>query len=220
MHLRVGHAVSAAGDVFHAAEIWAFHLKRFRWLCTVARMKAMFAAIILAGWIYPARASLQGLERVNVAGNSYVRLSEWADDYGFHVKWLRKGESLEVANSSVMVDLEIDSRKALVGGVTVWLSLPVVDRNGSALISLSDLQSTFQPILVPQKASGHVKTICLDAGHGGKDTGKIDKQNYEKKYTLLLEQELSALLKHAGFKVVATRELGHVCGIGGASADC
>jgi N-acetylmuramoyl-L-alanine amidase len=50
-----------------------------------------------------------------------------------------------------------------------------------------------------------VQTICLDPGHGGRDGGKAQGHNYEKKYTLLLARETADLLQEQGFKVVMTR---------------
>jgi N-acetylmuramoyl-L-alanine amidase len=64
---------------------------------------------------------------------------------------------------------------------------------------------TLDPVLYPHKSDARVQTICLDPGHGGKDSGKAQGHNYEKKYTLLLARETEDLLKEQGFKVVMTR---------------
>jgi N-acetylmuramoyl-L-alanine amidase len=50
-----------------------------------------------------------------------------------------------------------------------------------------------------------VKTIVIDPGHGGRDPGNQDGSHQEKKYTLLLAQELCDQLKHAGFNASLTR---------------
>jgi N-acetylmuramoyl-L-alanine amidase len=69
------------------------------------------------------------------------------------------------------------------------------------------LDETIVPILSPPiNAAGiKIKTICIDPGHGGKDPGNRVGWNQEKKYTLLLAQEVSTQLKTAGFNVVLTR---------------
>ncbi len=148
----------------------------------------------------------KGLEHLSIAGSEYVRLADWAASTGFKIKWIKKNEQLEVRSPSLRLDFTVDSRKSEIGAVTIMLSLPMVVRNGTPLISLTDVESTIQPILFPQKnPKQHLKIICLDPGHGGKDTGKIDKKNLEKKYTLLLAQEVAALLQKNGFKVILTR---------------
>ncbi len=86
-----------------------------------------------------------------------------------------------MTNPSVRVQLGIDSRKAEIGGATVWLSLPVVNRGGAAMIALIDLRTALHPILFPRPAESAPLTICLDPGHGGKDKGEIDRNHFEKK---------------------------------------
>jgi N-acetylmuramoyl-L-alanine amidase len=69
------------------------------------------------------------------------------------------------------------------------------------------LEKTFGPVLYPpaNKSGFKINTICLDAGHGGKDMGEHVGGIEEKKYTLLLAKELQYQLIRAGFKVVMTR---------------
>src|SRR4030095_3270715 len=92
-------------------------------------------------------------------------------------------------------------------GLDVRLSFPVIIRNGNPLVSAIDIQHTLYPLLYPPKNSPNqkIETIGLDAGHGGKDTGNINKGYTEKRYTLLLAQVLGPLLKEKGFKVIYTR---------------
>jgi N-acetylmuramoyl-L-alanine amidase len=153
-----------------------------------------------------ARATWRTLERIPVSGSDYVRLNEWCEASGLSLKWDKKDGCVEVGGSTARLELSVDSRRAEIGGVAVMLSLPTVNRNGAALVSLADLTSTLEPILFPHKSDGHIKTICLDPGHGGKDAGKAVDENYEKKYTLLLARETAGQLKDAGFNVVLTRD--------------
>jgi N-acetylmuramoyl-L-alanine amidase len=50
-----------------------------------------------------------------------------------------------------------------------------------------------------------ITTICLDPGHGGKDTGNHTFWHSEKTYTLALALELRSQLQKAGFNVILTR---------------
>jgi len=62
---------------------------------------------------------------------------------------------------------------------------------------------------VPKNSSGYkLKTIVIDAGHGGKDPGCLGKKHYEKDIALGVALELGKLLKEnmPGVKVVFTRK--------------
>ena len=162
-----------------------------------------FCSMILltaSGW-----AAARPLERMAVSGSDYVRLADWGESVHCGMRWNKKDGQIELSGPSARLNFAVDSRRAEVSGVAVWLSLPVASRNGAPLISLADLRSTIEPLLSPRKSEGRVQTVCLDPGHGGKDTGKAVGRSYEKKYTLLLAEETAALLGEQGFKVVMTR---------------
>jgi N-acetylmuramoyl-L-alanine amidase len=170
------------------------------------QMRAVLAAfLLLTVWTAPIQGAPGGWERLSVGGTDYVRLSDWADQDGLKMTWRRKEDPIEVFSVSNTLRFAPDSIKAQINGVIVSLSLPVVNRNGIPWISLTDVQKTLQPILFPQKARTRVQTICLDPGHGGNDSGNIDRDNYEKTYTLLLAEETKKALQAAGFKVILTR---------------
>lgn len=73
-------------------------------------------------------------------------------------------------------------------------------------IAQLDLDTAVRPLLFPQKfPADRIKTICLDPGHGGKDTGNRVGWHYEKVYTLALAAEVRDQLRRAGFDVIMTR---------------
>jgi N-acetylmuramoyl-L-alanine amidase len=163
---------------------------------------AFFAMVLLTA---PAPAALRNLERVTVSGSDYVRVAEWAESAGCALNWNRRDGEIDVSGPSVRLNFSIDSRRAEISGVSVWLCLPVVNRNGAPWISLADVVSTIEPVISPRKSEARVQTVCLDPGHGGVDTGKAQGRHYEKHYTLLLARETAGLLVEHGFKVVMTR---------------
>jgi N-acetylmuramoyl-L-alanine amidase len=82
--------------------------------------------------------------------------------------------------------------------------------HGSLLITQFDLDNTVRPLLYPARYLDpkRITTICLDPGHGGKDSGNRVGGFFwhnEKTYTLLLAQELHDQLRRAGFEVILTR---------------
>jgi N-acetylmuramoyl-L-alanine amidase len=167
------------------------------------RTATAFMALVLLTASAPA--APRNLERVMVSGSDYVRLAEWAESAGCAMKWNKKDGEIDVSGPSARLNFSIDSRRAEIAGVSVWLCLPVVNRMGVPLISLADVGSTLEPVMSPHKCASRVRTVCLDPGHGGVDTGEAQGRNYEKKYTLLLARETAELLTERGFQVVMTR---------------
>src|SRR5277367_91332 len=106
---------------------------------------------------------------------------------------------------------DVDSAQAEINGVNVRLSFPVANQKGVPLISQLDLDKTIRPLLFPSRyvEPKRITTICLDPGHGGKDSGNRVGFGFfghsEKTYTLLLAFELRDQLKKLGFNVILTR---------------
>jgi N-acetylmuramoyl-L-alanine amidase len=147
------------------------------------------------------------LQTIIVSGREYVSLEEWAARHHFQAEWIKPAEELRLFSRWSNLRFSVNQRKAELNGVTVFLSVPIAFRNGTAYIAPLDLNSAVHPVLFPPKsASGRgIKTICLDPGHGGKDPGNTDGANQEKQFTLALARELGGMLQKAGLKVVFTR---------------
>ncbi len=170
-------------------------------------MKLLCAALLwLLGAGALSAAALPRAERFWLFGQEYYRLDEWAKVAGLTPRWIGK-KDLELASKSRRLVFTVDSRRMTLDGVVVWLSHEIVGKNGGAYITPADVKSTLAPILWPavEKPAPRLKTICLDPGHGGKDPGKRDGAQEEKRYTMLLAEELGAQLRKEGFTVVFTR---------------
>jgi N-acetylmuramoyl-L-alanine amidase len=146
-------------------------------------------------------------QTARVATRDYIRVSDWAQANDFSVRWLKKEEVLQLSKSSASITLNVDSNDADVNGIGLRLCFPVAYRDGTAFLSQTDAQETLRPLLFPprNKAGATVRNICLDPGHGGSDPGNGVGSRVEKKYTLLLADELRDQLTRAGFKVSLTR---------------
>lgn len=154
-----------------------------------------------------AHASRTPLGAVTISGREFVQLPDWARAFGLDVRWLKRDETIQLTGSSGKIILGVDSSEVEIFGVQVKLLFPLVMRNGIPCLSLLDAQTTLQPILSPPASKGgaKIRTICIDPGHGGKDPGFQVSGHEEKKYTLLLAQEVKEQLTRAGFKASLTR---------------
>jgi N-acetylmuramoyl-L-alanine amidase len=144
-------------------------------------------------------------------GQDYVPIADWAHANGLHCVWLKRGDEMVATNRITRLVFDVNSHYVEINGVQVALSFPVANQKGVALIAQFDLDAVVRPLLFPERylASKTIRTICLDPGHGGKDTGNRVGGGFfghsEKTYTLALALELRDQLKKAGFNVFLTR---------------
>jgi N-acetylmuramoyl-L-alanine amidase len=165
-------------------------LKKFTWLI----------ALCLASGQSPAHAT-------GFNGQGYVPLADWTRANGLKYYWLKRGDEIVATNRTARLVFDKDSRMAEVNGINVALSFPLASDHGALLIAQMDLNSAIRPLLfLPRLADPkRITTICLDPGHGGKDTGNHTFWHSEKTYTLALALELRDQLQKAGFNVILTR---------------
>jgi N-acetylmuramoyl-L-alanine amidase len=141
-----------------------------------------------------------------INGQNYISLADWARSNGFHIA-AQTRDQVVLANKWSRLAFDIDSAESTINGVGVRLSFPVAK---GGLISQLDVDTTLRPLIFPQKTAGKATmTVCLDPGHGGKDTGNRALSGFywhnEKVYTLALAYELRDQLTKAGYKVILTR---------------
>lgn len=146
-------------------------------------------------------------QAVSINGENYVPLADWARANDFRAQSSKHGDEMVLTNRSTRLVFDADSRTVDIGGISVALSFPAANIKDVMLVSRLDLDRTIRPLVSPRNISGaRIATICLDPGHGGKDTGNRVGWHYEKTYTIALAAELRAQLEKAGFKVILTRK--------------
>jgi len=160
-------------------------------------------ALCLAFGVAPAHAAF-------INGQTYVPLADWAGANGLKIFWLRRGEEIAATNPTTRLVFDKDSNTAEINGIHVALSFPVANDHGNILIAQFDLDNTVRPLLFPSRylKPKRIATICLDPGHGGRDSGNRVGGFFwhnEKTYTLQLALELRDQLRRAGFNVILTR---------------
>ncbi|HEY5232400.1 MAG TPA: N-acetylmuramoyl-L-alanine amidase [Verrucomicrobiae bacterium] len=141
-----------------------------------------------------------------INGQDYVPLADWAGANGLKISWPARNQ-IVLTNKNSRLVFGVDSAQAEINGVNVRLSFPAAKDKGGALIAQFDLNTAVRPLLWPSRyvEPKKITTICLDPGHGGKDTGNRVGWHYEKNYTLPLAFELRDQLKKLGFNVMLTR---------------
>lgn len=164
----------------------------------------MGAVLIAAGTLFCALSS----EAATFDGQYYVPLTDFARANGFRL-YAANAREYVLENKNIRLVFDVNSAQASVAGVNVRLSYPVAADHGELLISQLDIETVLRPLIDPPKPGGKkVTTICLDPGHGGKDTGNRVVgflTHNEKTYTLALAFELKRQLTLAGFHVIMTR---------------
>ena len=170
--------------------------KPFAWL----KKFALLPVLCLASCLLPAHAAF-------INGQSYVPLADWARANGLNCFWLRRGDEVLATNRTARLVFDRNSRMVEVNRTDVALSFPVASDHGALLVAQMDLNTAIRPLLFPPRFTDakRITTICLDPGHGGKDTGNHTFWHSEKTYTLALALELRDQLQKAGFNVILTR---------------
>ncbi|MGA9778293.1 MAG: N-acetylmuramoyl-L-alanine amidase [Verrucomicrobiia bacterium] len=166
-----------------------------------------YFALFLVFGLTLAHATQQKFEAVHLDGQNYVPLADWARANDLKWFWFEGDKKVEVTNHAIRLVLEANSDQAEVNGVRVRLSFPFAVEKAIPLIAQLDLDTAVDPLLFPPHFSDFkpIKMICLDPGHGGKDSGNRVGWHDEKNYTLPLALELREQLGKAGFNVILTR---------------
>jgi N-acetylmuramoyl-L-alanine amidase len=158
-------------------------------------------------WVVTARAAAPLPDRLTHLGRDWYDLKAWAATQQLALAWNAQTRVLTLTNHTTRLVLAVDSQQAVVNGVKVWLTQPVTARNAGWLIAVLDVEKVLHPLLRPLPRSARpLRTIVLDPGHGGSDSGHQTGALQEKRFTLLLAQQLRAKLRAAGYRVVMTRQ--------------
>lgn len=102
-----------------------------------------------------------------------------------------------------------DGREAHVNGTSVWLHEPMVAVRGHWAIREADARSVIDPLIRPLRhlQTANYRTIVIDPGHGGQDTGARGPLGViEKTAAFDIARRLRTQLQKAGFQVYMTRE--------------
>lgn len=119
------------------------------------------------------------------------------------------GKAQTVYSKFSRMTFSVNSRSIGLNGTTVCLGHPIVEYKGMLYLAKRDYFKTIRPILYPQHNGTPKKlfNIFIDAGHGGKDRGAMNKRYKltEKAVNLDIALRLGRELKKNGYNVSYSR---------------
>ncbi len=185
-----------------------------RGLVRSTRSRLAVLAVLILAFVCPLHgatsASARPLPGVTFNGVDYVEARAFFARYGLQETWVEPNRRLRLESAWTRIELEMDKREILHNGLRIFLGEPVIFRNRTLHISRIDAERYFAPVLRPAGIAGEIpklRTIAIDPGHGGRDTGTLNAllKLDEKNLTLDVAQRVKGLLELQGYRVVLTR---------------
>lgn len=144
-------------------------------------------------------------EVTTCAGRRYVPVDNVAAFYQMRMQVA--GKKFTLVRGSSRIEGTAGARFLMINGVKYVLCFPMETRGGETLISAMDVTKIIEPVLRPQKIKNAtaVKTVILDPGHGGHDSGATGRMGVEKEAALDVALRTKRHLEKKGFDVKLTR---------------
>lgn len=139
-------------------------------------------------------------------GRRYVSVQNVAEFYKMAYQ-AAGGSEFRLAAPGRSIVGRAGARDLRINGVKYVLCFPVIQKNGQTLISAMDVTKIIEPVLRPQKIRNPtaVRTVVLDPGHGGHDSGARGLFGKEKDAALDVALRAKKLLEAQGYQVRMTR---------------
>ena len=153
--------------------------------------------------------STMKLRRITHEKVKYVHLRDVAVNYGLTFAYTKKNDKISGAvlhDKTRKAVISATYREGTVNGVQVHFLYPMILKKSEPYISEVDFLTIFDPLMRNKTAVKlGMKTIMIDAGHGGSDPGAMNGNHKEKVYTLQIAKRLQTQLEKLGFRVIMTR---------------
>lgn len=139
-------------------------------------------------------------------GRRHVPVEDVASFYGLKLQ-AGGGPTFRMSGNGRTLQGKAGQKEVLIDGVKYILCFPIVSVRGRTLFSAMDVTKIIEPVLRPGKIQNatQVRTVILDAGHGGHDSGAVGRLGREKDFTLDVVKRAKTLLEQRGFQVLLTR---------------
>lgn len=156
----------------------------------------------------PAKSARFVIRYTTINKRRYLPLKSVAEYYKLVYRPNIKDKSVVLLNATgaKVAVFKANSRNFTLNGTAAGLSFPIVIHKDQFMLELTDFQDFIDPIMRPQSIPKRkIRTIMLDAGHGGKDTGAQAGGRNEKDINLLMVRRIGAILTMRGYTVLYTR---------------
>lgn len=165
----------------------------------------ILAAILLV-LLCPATAGAATWNIVMMDQRRYVPVSDVAAFYRME-RTVSTPSNFKLSGMNRVIEGKAGTSEVRVNGVKYVTCFPLRTRKDQVCISAMDVSKIIEPVMRPGKIQGAkpIRTIVLDAGHGGQDSGAVGALGREKQYTLDVALRARALLLKAGYQVKMTR---------------
>ena len=170
----------------------------------------MMRFLVLALWIFgmvgicDLHSADNRVRFVRVGNSKYVFLRDVANYYGMTLTPGHRTVTMQSKWSKIV--MTFDKQNGSINNQSVVFFQPPVLRNGEILIGEQDFINFIDPILRDRSLPPMpVRTIMLDAGHGGNDIGGKGKLYLEKELALSLVHKIKFYLGKMGYRVLLTR---------------
>ena len=170
-----------------------------------------FLSLLLAAGLLLAATTRRRAESVwNVVkydGRDYLSMHNIADFYRLQYQQPGGVRSVVLASPGCTIKGEAGSKELIINGVKFIMSSEIVESGGNLLLSRLDLTKLVEPVLRPNRIRGlaPLRTVVIDPGHGGVESGAISTYGTEKAFTLDTSLRLRDILVKRGYHVEMTR---------------
>lgn len=172
-------------------------------------LRFLFLVLLLPVLGVSAPASAASLPSKRLFGTDYIDARVVGSHFGLTASWVVPRTKLRLQSRWTTIDFTLHKTEFSLNKLALHLSEPVAPGDNTVFIAKHDVEKLLTPILRPgaNKAVPNLKTILIDAGHGGSDPGNQNRslKLQEKAMTLDVAKRLERLLKARGYRVAHTR---------------
>lgn len=151
--------------------------------------------------------------RVMMPSGPQETLQGFCRKYNIDCRWDGVSQAVNMVYSGKKISALVDSNIVIVDGKRLALSDALRRRHGAVVIPSDFERVVIGPAAKPQEdylkgaATGRLKKVVVDAGHGGKDPGAIGHRGLKESFiTLDIARRVAKNFEELGIRAVLTRD--------------